>query len=86
MNGRGAGRPRQCPDHVLVFAVARRRAGALLREIAADLNSAGEPTPGGRPLWLPIHVSRLLRTNGALAVQRGVQDGVGVEVREAVAL
>jgi hypothetical protein len=65
---RKAGRPRQCPDAVLKLVVERRLSGALLREIAAELNAAGVVTPGGRPVWLPIHVSRLLRTDGGLAL------------------
>lgn len=42
-----------------------RLAGARLIDIASALNANGTPTPAGRPVWLPIHVSRLLRTKGA---------------------
>ncbi len=71
------GRPRQCPDDVLAFVVDQRLKGALLREIALELNTALRPTPAGRPTWLPIHVSRLLRTRGAdqLRRQRLAADG-----------
>lgn len=61
------GRPRQCSDEVLLYVVTRRLDGALLREIAQELNDNEIPTPGGRTVWLPIHVSRLLRTDGGRA-------------------
>lgn len=69
--GRPLGRPRMCPDDVLALVVDRRSNGALLREIAEELNAAGRETPGGKPVWLPIHVSRLLRTTGAERLRHG---------------
>jgi hypothetical protein len=72
VSGRPLGRPRQCPDEVLLLVVTRRVDGALLREIAVELNAAGVLTPGGKALWLEIHVSRLLRTDGGKAITSAV--------------
>lgn len=60
------GRPRACPDHVLFQAVALRRDGWKLIDIATELNRLGTRTPGGGTYWYPSHVSRLLRTQDAL--------------------
>lgn len=60
-----AGRPRQCPDHVLHAVLMMRRHGATFRSICARMNGDGVPTPGGSPTWYPSHVSRLLHTRSA---------------------
>jgi hypothetical protein len=63
---RSPGRTRQCPDDVLLRVVVRRQDGASLQKIADELNAESVPTPGGRPAWMAIHVSRLLKTNGGM--------------------
>ncbi len=64
------GRPRRCPDEVLIRVVTERAAGARLADISARLNADGIPTPAGGPRWYPSHVSRLLRTQDALRLAR----------------
>ena len=59
------GRPRRCPDEVLLRVLAEREAGRRLAEICARLNDEGVPTPGGGGRWYPSHLSRLLRTQDA---------------------
>jgi hypothetical protein len=59
------GRPRRCPDDVLVRVVTARAAGASLIEICAHLNADGVETPAGGTRWYPSHLSRLLRTQDA---------------------
>lgn len=68
------GRPRQCPDDVLQTVVTMRRAGARLIDIADALNATGTPTPAGRPTWLKIHVSNLLRTQGGRDLLRAEEE------------
>jgi DNA invertase Pin-like site-specific DNA recombinase len=62
------GRPRSCPDAVLERVVQLRARGALLTEIADDLNRDRVPTPGGGRRWYASHVCRLLRTQDALCL------------------
>jgi hypothetical protein len=50
---------------VLQRAVKMRQRGARLIDIAETMNEARISTPAGRERWLPIHVSRLLKTRGA---------------------
>jgi len=59
------GRPPSCPEDVLDRVLHLREAGAVLADIAAAMNAAGVPTPGGRPSWGPSHVHRLLQTRHA---------------------
>jgi DNA invertase Pin-like site-specific DNA recombinase len=65
------GRPRRCPDDVLARVVQLRAGGAQLAEIAAVMNDAGVPTPGGGARWWPSHVSRLLATQDARVLRTG---------------
>jgi catalase len=58
------GRPRLCPDAVLLRAVELRCSGRSYRQIATMLNSAGLPTPSGGARWYGSHVFRLLHTRG----------------------
>ncbi|MBM2621293.1 recombinase family protein [Actinoplanes sp. LDG1-06] len=64
------GRPRRCPDEVLLRVLAEREAGRRLGEICAALNADGVPTPAGGERWYPSHLSRLLRTQDARIVGR----------------
>lgn len=59
------GRPRRCPDDVLTRVLELRAGGARLVDVAAAMNDAGVPTPGGGARWWPSHVSRLLATQDA---------------------
>jgi hypothetical protein len=56
------GRPRTCPDDVLLLVVQMRRRGWTLRTISDVLTLTGVPTPAGRPQWHPSYVCRLLQT------------------------
>jgi hypothetical protein len=42
------GRPRRCPDEVLIMVVALRLDGLTLEAMSRQLNDAGAPTPRGR--------------------------------------
>jgi Recombinase len=64
-NGGRRGRPRQCPDEVLVRVVTYRMEGLRLVDICERLNADAVPTPAGGARWHPSHVSRLLRTQDA---------------------
>lgn len=66
------GRPRSCPDDVLERVLQLRAGGARLVDIAAAMNAAGTPTPGGGTRWWPSHVSRLLATQDARTAQAAV--------------
>ena len=70
--GRGRGRPMQCRPDVLLYIVQRRFAGTKLREICAELNAAGVPTPAGGTLWNTGHVSRLYYTRAAVQIRAGL--------------
>ncbi|GID93962.1 hypothetical protein Adi01nite_33740 [Amorphoplanes digitatis] len=62
------GRPRLYSDDTLGLIVDARLNGRTLRNISEMLNAAGIPTPTGRGLWYPSHVSRLLLTRDAQAL------------------
>lgn len=65
---RPVGRPSGLSPEILGLVVRRRTEGWRLEDICQVLNAAAIPTPGGGKRWWPSHVSRLLRTNTALAV------------------
>jgi hypothetical protein len=69
------GRPRLCPDDVLMRVVSARLGGATLTEIAHKLNVDCVPTPAGGARWYPSHLSRLLRTQDARQLLAALSDG-----------
>ena len=65
---RPVGRPSCCPPAVLDLVVQLRLSGIHLADIAAKMNQAGMPTPGGGHRWWASHVYRLLGTRAAQLV------------------
>ncbi|MFF0488351.1 recombinase family protein [Nocardia sp. NPDC004068] len=61
-SARRRGRPRCCPDEVLLRIVAMHHSGIGYRAICRILNEEGTPTAAGRPQWYPSYVWRLLNT------------------------
>jgi hypothetical protein len=56
------GRPRVCPDDVLLLVVTMRRNGSSMRAVATTLTGMGVPTPCGKTRWHASYVCRLLQT------------------------
>jgi hypothetical protein len=74
------GRPRRCPDEVLVRVVAAKVGGATYYEIADKLNADCVPTPGGRSRWYPSYVYDLLNTrDGLMLLDLGTSDRAALE-------
>nr|BFE74592.1 hypothetical protein GCM10020092_078930 [Actinoplanes digitatis] len=75
-------RPRLYSDDTLGLIVDARLNGRTLRNISEMLNAAGIPTPTGRGLWYPSHVSWLLLTRDAQALiaSRWQEDQWGAHV------
>ncbi|NKZ93536.1 hypothetical protein GS966_27530, partial [Rhodococcus hoagii] len=63
--GRRPGRPRCCPDDVLMQILVWRDAGWTFQRICDALNASAIATPGGGSRWYRSHLSRLLRTRSA---------------------
>ena len=68
---RRPGRPRRCPDEVLIRVIRLREAGMRQIDVCALMNAEGVPTPGGGARWYPSHISRLLATTDAQSIMDG---------------
>lgn len=62
------GRPRECPDEILVRVLGLRAGGSTLQAICNELNAEQIPTPRGGRRWYPSYVHGLLKTQDALAL------------------
>jgi hypothetical protein len=62
VNSHLAGRPKQCPDAVVIVVVSMRLSGMSLSKIAMAMSIAGYKTPSGRDSWNRHIVFDLLHT------------------------
>jgi hypothetical protein len=71
---RRRGRPPCCRRELAILIIQLRRRGLSYARIADLLNTAGIPTPEGRPLWHREYVDRLLHTQYVRDIEAEAED------------